>query len=1284
MQEMETLLLSLLLFQVLVPNVIPEQVHYVTPNTSSPLICPGKSCLTLDQYLQQEEIYFATESTFIFMPGNHSLQTSLNLADVADLTLTGFDEGNDSDNDVNIVCRDEVTISLSRVTNTTIIGLSFIFGSGVSASMALFMLMNSEVCINKSRFQGSGSMNILKTAIHASYSRIEIENSTFHGNTGEIGGAIRVAESNVVLSGCSFIRNQVVSTGGTIYALQSSVTLNGNVYTLNSAGYGGVLACDQNSTIKLTGINKFIRNSAKIYGGALYISDSRIAVSGIILFLKNTALGGGALSFRNVDFQYINNSLFENNSEWTLYFEGNEAQKERGGAMLVISDKPQIDTKLLIKGVFINNTAGDCGGAMYLMGQKNIVTKNISIRGSKGNAICMQDSEIRFTKVTRISNNTGQLGGCIFAKRSSITFIGSNYLINNTGQLGGCIYSETSSIVFTDSQDKKILQNNQASHGGAIYSVHGTILLGGSTFLIRNSADEDGGALYAVNTESTLQGTVQFNFNSANRGGAMYFKQAAGLLFVTSFRLTTAYNYAHEYGGAIFHDDVASPVQCNYIPGNSTDMFLPYCFYRLQTSDIRFRSFLRIYMSNNTAGNAGNFLYGGLLDRCQMNLDGESLHYLPYEWLLRLINARKRGEVIPFDNLPKGTEIMTSLPYQLCFCDNNLDYSCSETQTRHVYRGQTLSVSVLALDQTQDLVPTTIKALVSSNARIKPNQDPQFLPLQCYTLTYNVYSTVSHEQLVLYADGPCRDNELARVLIDVTLLPCPDAFTESGDSCVCEERLQEHAICGIEGGIYIKKKSGSKFWMSAFYDENSTYRGLILYNTCPKEYCRTDGTVRWTLDSLNNQCDLNRSGVLCGACATNYSLMLGSNKCQVCSNTFLSLLVPFAAAGVVLVAFLSILRLTVSTGMINSVIFYANIVQVNKDIFLSSANTRNVLTVFIAWVNLDLGYQTCFYNGMDAYAQTWLQFAFPIYVWILISLIIVTSRYSITMSKLIGHNPISVLATLLLMSYTKVLKITIEVYSSVNLDYPGNKTVTVWLKDANVPYLQSRHLLLTVVTTLVLVFLFIPYTLLLLFGSRLYRLSGRNSFMNRLKPLLDSYYAPYTVRTRYWTGFLLLSRCALYIVFSYNSLGGTTKSLLAIQITLIIIFSIAWLSNKIYKRFLANLIEATVYVNLVTLSGLTLARVNSSPLVYSLIGIVFATTISIIVHHFSIVYIAKSGIWLKVKVKAESFVETLKALAGRKDPVPVPFDLVNTQGQLPHQPVATKSVIDLREPLLEN
>ena len=458
---------------------------------------------------------------------------------------------------------------------------------------------------------------------------------------------------------------------------------------------------------------------------------------------------------------------------------------------------------------------------------------------------------------------------------------------------------------------------------------------------------------------------------------------------------------------------------------------------------------------------------------------------------------------------------------------------------------------------------------------------------------------------------------------------------------------------------------------------------MILYENCPAEYCQSE-TLDLTLNNLNIQCNSNREGMLCGGCIGNYSLLFGSALCEECSNTYLALFLPFSLAGVFLVAFLSILRLTVATGMINSVILYCNVVQANRMLFFPEKSAYHVLTVFIAWLNLDLGFETCFYDGMTAYAQIWLQFAFPIYVWILISIIIITSRYSVTVSKLIGHNPIAVLATLLLMSYTKILKIIIDVYSSAILEYPDNKTVTVWLKDGNVPYLESWHLLLTVVTSLVLVFLFLPYTLLLLLGYKLYRFSGRKHmhWLNRLKPLLDSYYAPYKIHTRYWTGFLLLVRCALYIVFSYNSLGGTSKSLLAIIITFTAIIVIAWLSVKIYKRTLNNIVEASIYLNLIVLSAVTLAELESPALVHSLVGTVFITMMAIIAYHFHTLYISKSTIWKKIETKVSSVIESIWLLIDTKNTAPVPLP-ANISSHDPHK-IVSETTVELREPLLEN
>ena len=56
--------------------------------------------------------------------------------------------------------------------------------------------------------------------------------------------------------------------------------------------------------------------------------------------------------------------------------------------------------------------------------------------------------------------------------------------------------------------------------------------------------------------------------------------------------------------------------------------------------------------------------------------------------------------------------------------------------------------------------------------------------------------------------------------------------------------------------------------------------------------------------------------------------MLGSNQCGQCTNYYIALIIPFALAGIALVAFIIALNLTVSVGTINVLIFYANVVKI--------------------------------------------------------------------------------------------------------------------------------------------------------------------------------------------------------------------------------------------------------------------------------------------------------------------------------------------------------------------
>ena len=423
---------------------------------------------------------------------------------------------------------------------------------------------------------------------------------------------------------------------------------------------------------------------------------------------------------------------------------------------------------------------------------------------------------------------------------------------------------------------------------------------------------------------------------------------------------------------------------------------------------------------------------------------------------------------------------------------------------------------------------------------------------------------------------------------------CPPGFniSKSTQSCVCDPKLQRYTnSCTITNGLgQITRDESKQFWVG--YDNQSDE--LILHPQCPFDYCVND-TVVFPLNNTDIQCANNRSGFLCGRCRESYSLVLGSSHCKQCTNSHLVLLIPFAVMGVALVFLLFVCKLTVATGMLSGLVFYANIVGVNRTIFLPVKSTC-AFSIFIAWLNFDFGIETCFYDGMDAYSKTWLQFVFPVYIWVLVGLMILVSQFSHRFARLLGNNPVSVLATLILLSFTKILRTLITVFYLTYLEYPTYKRV-VWLYDANMDYLSEKHIPLFIVAVLVFLFLFLPYTLLLVFGQWLQALSHLRlfSWVNsaRLKLFMDSYHAPYKAKHRYWPGLLLILRFVLLLVFAFNSEEDQSINLLAILVANGFLVAWAWVSGGVYRNWCLDALECSFALNLITLVGAT-SYVNHS------------------------------------------------------------------------------------------
>ena len=118
----------------------------------------------------------------------------------------------------------------------------------------------------------------------------------------------------------------------------------------------------------------------------------------------------------------------------------------------------------------------------------------------------------------------------------------------------------------------------------------------------------------------------------------------------------------------------------------------------------------------------------------------------------------------------------------------------------------------------------------------------------------------------------------------------------------------------------------------------------IIYLSClvPLDYCKICGKIINLDRDPNAQCANNHAGISCGGCETNYSLAIGSSRCIV--------YVLYIAAGFLLVIFILALNLTVTEGLINGLILYANTLWTFKDVLFPFKQTLtvNIFCTFIA------------------------------------------------------------------------------------------------------------------------------------------------------------------------------------------------------------------------------------------------------------------------------------------------------------------------------------------------
>ena len=479
----------------------------------------------------------------------------------------------------------------------------------------------------------------------------------------------------------------------------------------------------------------------------------------------------------------------------------------------------------------------------------------------------------------------------------------------------------------------------------------------------------------------------------------------------------------------------------------------------------------------------------------------------------------------------KGNDIqLWDTEKMLCICHNASNQNCEIDQFGPIYSGETLTLKMYkrgSYSFSNELYYKFNRRMLKTVCKGSGTKDIAIQFGECKNVNFTIWSDQSNwcevfvQKPVDTFHHPSFDVDYFYVLFHPG---CPMGFVKYNGKCECDHVLKYVGVftCDINTRTILRPANS---WIAA--TTNNYSHNYTVSLKCPFDYCLPRSS-HLELSTPNSQCQFNRSGLLCGQCQNGLSTVFGSSQCYQCSNMYLLLVLMFAVLGVLLVLVMFVFNFTVTDGTINGFIFYVNIAGINDSTFFP---LHQFSYVFISIVNLDLGIQTCFYNTMDDYAKMWLQLVFPLYLILIAVLLIIASRHCTKVQRLTARRALPVLATLFLLSYTKILRTVSNVlfsYSMVNT-LLHHSTKLLWSVDANVPLLGMKFIILFVACLLTFL-LMIPYSLILTFLRFFYRFR----LITKLKPVLDVYQGPYKDNCYYWTGLQLVMRAVFFALSSLD------------------------------------------------------------------------------------------------------------------------------------------------------
>ncbi len=434
---------------------------------------------------------------------------------------------------------------------------------------------------------------------------------------------------------------------------------------------------------------------------------------------------------------------------------------------------------------------------------------------------------------------------------------------------------------------------------------------------------------------------------------------------------------------------------------------------------------------------------------------------------------------------------------------------------------------------------------------------------------------------------------------NVTLRACPLGYVFNGTSGICDKAAYDNdnnnniVYDELIGVVCIRHNywyGGMKINMTNTVNITAlcSLPYCAIHSPCPiNGYTSTHYKLPWTQDE---QCSGLYGGVLCKSCRNDSVFSFGASRCLPLSGCIEDKWQPYfilltAIGGQIILSLLMICLKPVTkfgVGYLNGPLFFLAIYRL-LPISHSFAQTTSPLTIIfslyqtILLLDLDIlgKIPWCFFKDADHTLNYSFRFLGPLVTFSVLLVIAIIARFDTCSRRLnrLFRSPIQPMCLLMVLSFWSLSNTSIEIIKPIIISGEWRFAIQPQFK-----YMGNAYIIvLWCVSVILLVFVYIPFILLLFFTSYL-----RTRFnLYRIEPFLDAFHSSYRRKCEWYSGVYFLSWLILNInmpLYLFITLSGGVAVLHFI--------------TQSYKKSFLNICDTLLLIDLMILASLSFQCVN--------------------------------------------------------------------------------------------